>query len=418
MVNSIPKRLGHIWIGPKPVPHRWMRTWPEKHPDWEYRVYDNDFLMGFPFRTRNLINEYFWRGEYAGVQDLMRYEILYKFGGFMADADSICLHAVDELLVGTGAYTVYDHADTEKAGVSPFLAAEPGNPVLGRVISRLEQLKPWDLVKPWRSTGNRFLIQAIREIGMENVTIWPSHYFIPWHHSDPDNVYSGPEKIYAEQQWGTTRYLYNKKDVAAETTMTRAQVNARAAQLRRDLVIRSQLQMDPKQLGADADDVGLQAAEQRMTAWDKVSQSPVWKKYLRDLNETLSKTLISADFAPRVESEPFYSLRQNRDLPDCDMIVKTEALRTRLSAWMSGANSVVQIGTGGGHLALLQKLLCPEAHLVTVDRGGAHRWGGCESCETLYARRWTVAAKILCRLSSEPDWLARRDPDSFRTVAP
>jgi hypothetical protein len=176
--------------------------------------------------------------------------------------------------------------------------------------------------------------------------------------------------------------------------------------------------MDPKQLGADADDVGLQAAEQRMTAWDKVSQSPVWKKYLRDLNETLSKTLISADFAPRVESEPFYSLRQNRDLPDCDMIVKTEALRTRLSAWMSGANSVVQIGTGGGHLALLQKLLCPEAHLVTVDRGGAHRWGGCESCETLYARRWTVAAKILCRLSSEPDWLARRDPDSFRTVAP
>lgn len=253
---------------------------------------------------------------------------------------------------------------------------------------------------------------------MENVTIWPSHYFIPWHHSDPDNVYSGPEKIYAEQQWGTTRYLYNKKDVAAETTMTRAQVNARAAQLRRDLVIRSQLQMDPKQLGADADDVGLQAAEQRMKAWDKVSQSPVWKKYLRDLNETLSKTLISADFAPRVESEPFYSLRQNRDLPDCDMIVKTEALRTRLSAWMSGANSVVQIGTGGGHLALLQKLLCPEAHLVTVDRGGAHRWGGCESCETLYARRWTVAAKILCRLSSEPDWLARRDPDSFRTVAP
>jgi hypothetical protein len=45
----------------------------------------------------------------------MRYEILYKFGGFMADADSICLHAVDELLVGTGAYTVYDHADTGKS---------------------------------------------------------------------------------------------------------------------------------------------------------------------------------------------------------------------------------------------------------------------------------------------------------------
>ena len=182
-----------------------MQTWPEKHPDWEYRVYDNEFLMEFPFRNRKLINEYFWRGEYAGVQDLMRFEILYEFGGFMADADSICRHPVDELLVDKGACTFYDQADTEKAGVSPFLAAEPGNPVLGEVISRLAQLKPWDLLKPWRSTGNRFLIRAIREIGMEKVTIWPSHYFIPWHHSDPNNVYSGPNKVYAEQQWATTR---------------------------------------------------------------------------------------------------------------------------------------------------------------------------------------------------------------------
>ena len=123
----------------------------------------------------------------------------------MADADSICRHPVDELLVDKGACTVYDQADKEKAGVSPFLGAEPGNPVLGEVISRLAQLKPWDLLKPWRSTGNRFLIRAIREIGMEKVTIWPSHYFIPWHHSDPNNVYSGPNKVYAEQQWATTR---------------------------------------------------------------------------------------------------------------------------------------------------------------------------------------------------------------------
>ena len=83
-----------------------MQTWPEKHPDWEYRVYDNEFLMEFPFRNRKLINEYFWRGEYAGVQDLMRFEILYEFGGFMADADSICRHPVDELLVDKGACTV------------------------------------------------------------------------------------------------------------------------------------------------------------------------------------------------------------------------------------------------------------------------------------------------------------------------
>lgn len=156
-----------------------MRTWQEKHPDWEYRVYDNDFLIEFPFRNRRLINEYFWRGEYAGVQDLMRYEILFTFGGFMADADSICRYRVDELLGQKTAYTVFDREDIKAAGVSPFLACEPGNPVVGEIIERLSSLEPWDLKKPWRSTGNRFLIEAIKDIGISQVKIWSSHYFIP-----------------------------------------------------------------------------------------------------------------------------------------------------------------------------------------------------------------------------------------------
>ncbi|MGV6888193.1 glycosyltransferase family 32 protein [Rhodophyticola sp. SM2404] len=111
MAVRIPKIMGHIWIGPKPMPKDWMRSWPEMHPSWEYRIYDNDFLMRFPFRTRKLIHEYFSRGEYAGVQDLMRYEILYEYGGFMADADAICQHPVDELLTEKCAYTVYDRAE-------------------------------------------------------------------------------------------------------------------------------------------------------------------------------------------------------------------------------------------------------------------------------------------------------------------
>ncbi|MGB0966700.1 MAG: glycosyltransferase family 32 protein [Halocynthiibacter sp.] len=370
MMNSIPKRLGHIWIGPKPMPRHWMQTWPEKHPDWEYRIYDNDFLMEFPFRNRRLINEYFWRGEYAGVQDLMRYEILYKFGGFMADADSICLHPVDELLKGKRACTVYDQQDTEKAGVSPFLAAEPRNPVLGEVIDRLGQLQPWDLLKPWRSTGNRFLIRAIREIGEEKVTIWPSHYFIPWHHSDPEDVYSGPDKVYAEQQWGTTRRAYNAKDVAAGVVKNRAEINAEAEELRSALVTRAMSEMAPELPQAQVQEPDVQRADLHIDAWEGASQSAAWAEGLQDLNTTLSTALIQAGLPPRIEAEPFYCLRQKKDLPSASLIVKTDPLRIRLAAWMSQAETVVQVGLDGGHLALLQKILQPHARLVIVDPGG------------------------------------------------
>ena len=68
----IPRRLGHIWIGPQPAPLEWMDTWKAAHPGWDYTLYDNAYLTGRRFRNQPLINEYFRRAEYAGVADLMR----------------------------------------------------------------------------------------------------------------------------------------------------------------------------------------------------------------------------------------------------------------------------------------------------------------------------------------------------------
>lgn len=43
------------------------------------------------------INEYYARGFYAGIRALMRSDVLYQYVGFIADADAICFHPVDEL---------------------------------------------------------------------------------------------------------------------------------------------------------------------------------------------------------------------------------------------------------------------------------------------------------------------------------
>lgn len=59
---KIPKKLGHIWIGPKQQPSQWMQSWIDRHPDWDYTLYDNDFLRKGNFRTRAQIDEYMKRG--------------------------------------------------------------------------------------------------------------------------------------------------------------------------------------------------------------------------------------------------------------------------------------------------------------------------------------------------------------------
>lgn len=203
---GIPKRLGHIWIGPYNPPLDWMQSWKEHHPDWEYVLYDNDYLQSSNFRTRAQIDEYWRRGDFAGVSDLMRYEILLKNGGFIPEADSVCLRPADELFPAPRAYTVYENEFVRGKLVSPILACEPQNPFLEAIVSHMEGLDPATMAEPWRATGNLAIAKLIRS-HTPDITVFPSHYFIPRH---PDGeAYEGDGPIYAQQLFGTTRKAYS-----------------------------------------------------------------------------------------------------------------------------------------------------------------------------------------------------------------
>jgi mannosyltransferase OCH1-like enzyme len=221
----IPRKLGHIWIGPHPAPEEWMATWRAAHPGWTYRLYDNDYLCSRRFRNQAQINAYFRRGKYAGVSDLMRYEILHEEGGFLPEADSLCLHPVDELFTEARAYTVYEMPEGRSGMMSPFLASNPGNPVVQAVIDKLSTVDPETMGMPWTTTGNGFLRRFFlaNKALLREVTVFPSHYFIPEHHNG--EAYSGPDRIYARQLWGTTLRVYPHR--TAEKPMTREEVQQR-----------------------------------------------------------------------------------------------------------------------------------------------------------------------------------------------
>lgn len=232
----IPRTIGHIWIGPHAPPQAWLDSWKLAHPAWHYHLYDNDDLTGRRWRNQSLIAEYFRRGKYAGVSDLMRYEILYEQGGFLPEADSICLHPVDALFTQARAYTVYEFPEGRTGMMSPFLASEPGNPVIAKVIETLANLQPEAMNSPWTTTGNGFLRRFFQTHPAlkSQVTIFPSHYFIPEHYKG--EVYSGPDRIYARQLWASTKRTYPHSrgqgpQTEAEITAAQAATLARLAQM-------------------------------------------------------------------------------------------------------------------------------------------------------------------------------------------
>ena len=212
----IPKKLWHIWIGPNPSPTKWMKTWPELHPGWDYQIIDNEYISKKRFYNQHLIDQYMTMPDhhgYAGASDLIRYEMLYEHGGFMPEADSICLNNTDELWCEPQeyCYTVYESETLRPGFVSPIYAASPGNKFLEYIIEDLHKLTVEDLNKKqvYQTTGNRYLCNILSSTKFP-IKIFPSHYFIPQHFSSlATGRYDGPDKIYAEQMWGSTKKNYN-----------------------------------------------------------------------------------------------------------------------------------------------------------------------------------------------------------------
>ncbi len=216
---NIPALMTHIWIGSKAPPLHWMNTWPEQHPGWQYMVFDDALFHKTRFRNQILIDHYYSMEKYNAVADLIRYELLYDHGGFIPPADAVCLANTDELWREPEhkCYTVYEHERARPHFVSPIYAANPGNQFLEIIIRELGRVTPADTVskKVWQVTGNEFLRWMIKRHKPE-IKIFPSHYFIPKHYSAKTPRYAGPDKVYADQMWGSTRRIY--QDNAADYT--------------------------------------------------------------------------------------------------------------------------------------------------------------------------------------------------------
>jgi inositol phosphorylceramide mannosyltransferase catalytic subunit len=175
--RSIPRRLHQFWIGPSPAPTRWMQTWRDAHPDWEYTLWDERAVRRMRLRNARLYRRLCDIGRYDGASDVARAEILLRHGGVYVDADSECLRPLDGApFLEAGFFAVQDPlpeagmavvrellGDVDHLLAGGFMGGEPGHPILrryvdalSRVLSESEQLTP-----TWITTGGILLMKVI-----------------------------------------------------------------------------------------------------------------------------------------------------------------------------------------------------------------------------------------------------------------
>lgn len=97
--SIIPHMIHLIWLGSPPPSSVdvCIKSWKEHHPDWEIKLWKEEDLHGFAWsnpRSENFFNN---GKNWAEKSDILRFEILYQYGGIYSDTDVICLNSFEDL---------------------------------------------------------------------------------------------------------------------------------------------------------------------------------------------------------------------------------------------------------------------------------------------------------------------------------
>ena len=201
----IPKLIHQIWIGPNPEPVKWTNTikidYINTYPEYKYKLWNesniDELFLDFP----NLKIIYDLEKEWCGKSDLLRYLILYYYGGIYIDADSVWINNknVDELIdKSCGFFACKEPGKTFL--VQGIVGTYKNNHVFLSILNHIESYiisSSGDII-PKQYTKRRLVYGVYRTIGPlifnhyannKNITIFPTHYFYPirWHGiTDPE----------------------------------------------------------------------------------------------------------------------------------------------------------------------------------------------------------------------------------------
>ena len=207
---SIPKIIHQIWIGPKPMPIKFMETWKNKNPDYEYICWTEEKIKekNFTFECQDIIDIV---SLYHGKADIMRLEILYKYGGIYLDADSICVEPLGDCFLNNKAFATYENenkrGDLVANGNMGFV---PNHMLCRDAINHI--LDPQNLNHiltnpPWIALGPGLLTSLLKTDKYKDFVVYPSYTFLPTHFTG--EKYEGHKKVFAYQEWGSTKQHYD-----------------------------------------------------------------------------------------------------------------------------------------------------------------------------------------------------------------
>jgi GT2 family glycosyltransferase len=186
-----------------------MNTFRDKHTDFEYIRWTEAEIAkrGLKFECEKAIER---MSEINGKADIIRWEILYQYGGIFQDADSVCMEPFDDIFFEKTAFAGFEN-ETARAGLvaTGTMGFPPKHPLCRAAID-------WMLAndtcpetcgkRAWYTVGPGLLTLLLNTGKYPDFSVFPSYSFIPYHFTGLK--YEGHKKVYCFQEWGSTKQNY------------------------------------------------------------------------------------------------------------------------------------------------------------------------------------------------------------------
>ena len=161
----IPKILHFVWIGTRKIPEC-VKTWEQTHSDWKIIIWNEDKIAKL-----TLINDDIYKlpnKKYNQKSDIVRLEILYRYGGVYVDADIINLKSIDRLL-DTNLFFIQ-----EKQGLlsNSVIGSSVKNRTILDIIRHIKNTFNQEIAV-WKSTGPKCITDFLAN--SNKITIPESH---------------------------------------------------------------------------------------------------------------------------------------------------------------------------------------------------------------------------------------------------
>lgn len=135
----IPKTIHQIHMGDSKLTSKeieWQQTWKQHNPHWKHVMWtDAKIAKDLKITHQDIFDDC---KSYSEKSDVLRFEILYQYGGLYIDTDFECLKSIDSLFIDS---EIVIYRESHKDVCGAFFAARKHNPHVKKLIDALPARK-------------------------------------------------------------------------------------------------------------------------------------------------------------------------------------------------------------------------------------------------------------------------------------